>query len=69
LDFDALINGEPRDNTQTTLEYMIVSVFRVLESYKSKGSFRNFRQFLATAVDINIATPILHPFNAFLDDY
>jgi hypothetical protein len=69
LDFDALINGKPLDNTQATLECMIVSVFRVFESYKFKGSFRNFHRFLATAVDTNIATPLLHPFDAFLDEY
>ena len=67
LDFDALINGKPLDNTQATLECMIISVFRVLKSYKF--NFRNFRRFLATAVDTNIATPILHPFHAFLDEY
>ena len=69
LDFDALVNGKPLDNTLAILESMLVSLFRVLGCYEFKGSFQKFCQFLATAVDTNIATPILHPFNAFLDEY
>jgi hypothetical protein len=68
-DFDALINGKPLDNTRIVLERMMLSVLRALESDMSKDNFQNLRQFLATALDTSIATPILHPFDALSDRY
>lgn len=64
-DFDALLHCKSLNNERVTLEQMLLSVLRVLKTYKD--DFRRLQQFLATVLDVD--TPVLHQCDGFSDRY